>query len=116
MPSLKDKVVVLVDDGIAGGVTTITAIRSLRERAGSEMARLIVAVPITSSKARDRVMAMENLRAEDFCSAVVATPPPGSFWDIEDYYAPGGFSDVNDEEVINIIKLESTLASSPAPR
>jgi predicted phosphoribosyltransferase len=45
MPDLKDKVVVLVDDGLASGFTMLAAARSVRERAPK---KIIVAVPTAS--------------------------------------------------------------------
>ena len=43
---LKDRVVILVDDGIATGSTLLAAIRLLRER---HPARIVVAVPVINS-------------------------------------------------------------------
>jgi putative phosphoribosyl transferase len=45
LPQVKDKVVVLVDDGLASGFTMLAALRSVKER---EPKKIIVAVPTAS--------------------------------------------------------------------
>lgn len=104
---LKDRVVIIIDDGIAGGVTSIAAIKSVRELAGGLMTRIIVAVPVAFSKAKTHVMEMGELNKEDFCIPVIAELPPGRYGDIEDYYHPGGFAEVSDAQVIEIMTRPS---------
>jgi predicted phosphoribosyltransferase len=45
MPDLKDKVVVLVDDGLASGFTMLAAARSVKQKASK---KVIIAVPTAS--------------------------------------------------------------------
>lgn len=101
--SLKNRVIVIVDDGIAGGVTMMAAIQSIRELASNEMARIIIAVPVTTPRAKDRIIHLEKCDKEDFCIHTIARVPRGRCWDIEDYYHPGGFPEVTHEDVLRIM-------------
>ncbi|MFQ6095737.1 MAG: phosphoribosyltransferase, partial [Candidatus Bathyarchaeia archaeon] len=54
MPDLRDKVVILVDDGLASGFTMLAALRSVRKRTPE---KIVVAVPTASLTAIDLVSA-----------------------------------------------------------
>ncbi len=93
---LRDRVVILVDDGIATGATVRTAVELVRQRGAR---RIVVAAPVASPHA------VADLRgvADD---VVVVTAPPG-FRSVGEYYR--NFRQVPDAEVVG------ALASAPAP-
>lgn len=88
---LKNKIVVVVDDGIATGSTMLAALRAVRQM---EPARVILAIPIG---ARD---AVERLARE--CDQVVALETPEPFWAVGRYYAR--FEQTSDEQVIALLE------------
>lgn len=80
------KTAILIDDGLATGTTTITAVRHVRSLAPS---KIIVAAPVGSSEACERVRA----EADDLvCLAV-----PERFYAVGEWYRE--FSEVSDESV-----------------
>ena len=85
---LKDRVTLLVDDGIATGATMRAAIASAR-RHGAQ--RIIVAAPVMP---RDTFYEMEDLADE-----VVCVSTPDIFWGIGGFYR--SFDQATDEEVIS---------------
>jgi putative phosphoribosyl transferase len=91
LPELRDRIVILVDDGIATGGTMRAAIRAVRKR---HPARLVVAIPVA---APDVVAALRREVDE-----VVCLHQP------EDLYAIGlwyeDFRQVHDEEVVRILE------------
>lgn len=101
---VRDRVVILVDDGLATGVTTRAAVRALRKMAPRE---IVLAVPVT---ARDTARA---LRAE--VDEVVYLEAP------EDFYAVGqcyeDFRQTSDAEVIELLaRAERERAAPVSPR
>lgn len=90
-PALKDKTVILVDDGMATGYTMQAAISEVsKQRPG----QIIVAVPVASSDAVDLVMDMAYevvtvARTEEFLGAV------GSHYDT--------FPQLSDKDVTNLL-------------
>lgn len=89
--NLKDKIAVIVDDGIATGLTMRAAIRYAR-KIGAQ--KVVVATPMASQgiineikKEADEVRVLET---------------PSFFWAIGQFYE--NFPQVEDEEVINILK------------
>jgi putative phosphoribosyl transferase len=85
LPPLRGRDVVLVDDGLATGVTADAALRSIRR---AEPSRLVLAVPVG---ARESIERLEPL-AEVVCLAVPAHFRAVGLWYDE-------FSQVNDDEV-----------------
>lgn len=92
MPTVADRTVILVDDGIATGATffaSVEAIRHLKPR------RLIGAIPIgpadTIANARKRVDEL----------VVLATPVP--FWAVGNHYVD--FTQVEDRDVVEYLNL-----------
>jgi|ERR1035441_4316192 predicted phosphoribosyltransferase len=94
MPDLKDKVVVLVDDGLASGFTMLAAARSVRERAPK---KIIVAVPTAS------LGAIELLTSE-VDEIVCLNIRSGTSFAVANAYV--NWYDLTDEEVLKIL-LES---------
>lgn len=88
---LTDKVVVLVDDGLATGYTARVAIDAIKKE---HPARLIVAVPVAP---RDTCDALATKADEVVCLAM-----PDIFYAVGQSYID--FSQTTDEEVVEIMK------------
>ena len=88
--ALKNKIVILVDDGIATGATTIAALRALKHQ---KPARIILAVPVAP------LQVLPQLRAE--CDELVLLDAPEPFIAVGYFYED--FEQVTDEEVIKIL-------------
>ncbi len=90
-------VVVVVDDGLATGASMEAACRALAARGA---ARLVVAVPVASREACDRLRAVAH--------EVVAVATPTPFWAVGAWYAD--FEQTTDEEVIAALAAASGSA------
>lgn len=88
---IKDKIVILVDDGIATGLTMKAAIRYVKKLGGRN---IIVASPA----AAEEVIAEIKKEADE----VRVLNTPEFFWAIGQFYE--NFLQVEDEEVINILR------------
>ncbi len=91
LPGLAGRDVVLVDDGLATGITARAALRALR-RAGPR--KLVLAVPVAATETADRLRA----DAEDVVCAVSAPQlgAVGQFYD--------DFAATADDEVLRLLK------------
>jgi putative phosphoribosyl transferase len=97
-PAVADRIIILVDDGLATGATMEAAILALRER---KPARIIVAVPVGAPDTCARIGTMAD--------EVVAVSMPEQFLAVGQWYED--FDQTTDEEVI------ATLArGGAAPR
>jgi predicted phosphoribosyltransferase len=85
-PSLAGQTVILADDGVATGATTLAALRALRQQTP---AQLILAVPVGPPETMDR------LRQEVDQVVCLATPEP--FWAVGRFYLV--FDQTSDQEV-----------------
>lgn len=94
-PDLKDRIVIVVDDGIATGATTRAALRAVRKQ---KPRRLIMAVPVAPTSTLD------ELRAET--DDIVCLEDYEPFGAVGAYYAD--FGQTSDQEVADL------LAGSPA--
>lgn len=92
-PDLKDKVVILVDDGVATGATTLATIRAVRTQ---EPAQLILAVPVGP---RDTI---EGLRRE--VDQLFCLHAPEIFWAVGAFY--NIFDQTSDEEVKALLQRD----------
>jgi putative phosphoribosyl transferase len=90
VPSLKDKAVIVVDDGLATGSTMHAAVLSLRE---AQARRIVVAVPVGPAPACDML--------RDIADEVVCAHMPEPFYGVSEWYKD--FSQVSDEEVMEIL-------------
>jgi putative phosphoribosyl transferase len=90
-PSLKGKVVVIVDDGIATGNTVLAALRSVKMQGPKSV---IVAVPVGPA---ETIAKLTNEADEVVC---LETPEP--FFAIGQFYSE--FPQVEDDEVRQILK------------
>ncbi len=91
LKDVRDKIVILVDDGIAMGSTMIAAISMLRKL---HPKKIVVAVPTASPRV------VEYLRS--IADDVVALYTPEPFYAVADAYA--NWYDVSDEEVLEILR------------
>jgi putative phosphoribosyl transferase len=95
--NIKDRSVVLVDDGIATGATVIAAARWIRKQ---QPRQLIIAAPVAQPQAADL------LKRE--ADAVEIISSPSNFGSVNQFYQ--NFDQVTDERVIEILKNRSLLS------
>ena len=89
--NLKDKIVILVDDGVATGLTLKAAIKSVRQK---KPKKIVVAVPVGASDS------IEEIKKE--VDEVVCLYTPLFFGAVGQFYEE--FGQTEDEEVIEIMK------------
>src|SRR6267154_1745695 len=89
-PELRDKIVMLVDDGLATGATMRAAVKALRQ---SGAAKVVVAVPVGPP---DTCLELEQLADETTC---LSTPP--FFQAVGQYYED--FSQTSDADVRELL-------------
>jgi putative phosphoribosyl transferase len=89
-PELRDRVVVLVDDGLATGATMHAAVKALRQR---DVAKIVVAVPVGPP---DTCREFEDEADETICASA-----PEFFQAVGQYYED--FSQTSDEEVRDLL-------------
>lgn len=89
--NLKDKTVILVDDGIATGHTMLAALMTAKEEGAKEV---IIATP---------VLPLENVsEVTSWCDRLVYLAAPADFFAISQFY--DHFTQNSDEEVISLLK------------
>ena len=98
---VREKSVILVDDGIATGATIRAAIASLRQRGAR---RIVVASPVAPESV---VISLRNVAEE-----VVCVLKPRDFGGVGWWYED--FSQTSDEEVRQILNLDSEPQSVPS--
>lgn len=91
-PSLKDKIAILVDDGLASGYTMLAAVRFIKRKAPQ---KIIIAVPTASERTVELILPEID---ELICPNVRS----GIFFAVADAYR--NWYDLTDEEVISIIR------------
>lgn len=96
------RTVVLVDDGLATGLTAVAAARAVRGRGAG---RVIAAMPVCSGGARDRL-------AEDFDDILCVETPP-YFGSVGSWYQD--FGQTSDEEVVGILAEAGRNAGASHP-
>lgn len=94
--NLKDKTVIIVDDGIATGSTILATIDVIRK---SDPREIIVAVPVAPPSAVDK---FTNAVDEFICLLI-----PDDFMGVGQFYE--NFSQVSDEEAIQILSEANKL-------
>ena len=94
--AVRDRTVIVVDDGIATGGTVRAALQGLSKAGASHT---ILAVPVAAADTLD------SLRAE--CDEIVCLATPEPFYAVGPYY--GDFTQTSDEEVVELMaKARST--------
>ena len=93
--TIKDKTIVLVDDGAATGSTIIATVSSLRKSYSPK--RIIVAISI-SPKSTVELLRRENIDHVE----VITTPADNNFRSIEQFYQ--NFAQVNNDQILDIIR------------
>jgi putative phosphoribosyl transferase len=88
---LRDRTVVLVDDGIATGSTTLAALRHVRRR---RPAKLVLAIPVAS---RNGIHLLRPEADEVVCVAI-----PDRFFSVGEWYRE--FPQLDDEEVRHLLQ------------
>jgi putative phosphoribosyl transferase len=96
-PDLKGKVIILADDGVATGATTLATIRAIKSQ---EPAELILAVPVGP---RDSI---ETLRPE--VDRLVCLHAPEIFWAVGAFY--NVFDQTTDAEVKALMETHQASA------
>ncbi len=89
--AIKGRIVILVDDGLATGASMLAAVRAVEAK---EPKRVIVAVPVASSKA------CEELR--QYVDEVVCLQTPAPFYSVGNWYED--FSQTSDTEVQELLQ------------
>ncbi|MGB7217639.1 MAG: erythromycin esterase family protein [Vicinamibacterales bacterium] len=102
-PNVRDRTVIVIDDGLATGSTMHAAILALRQQAP---ARIVVAVPVG---ARDTCDALGRL-----ADAVVCLSTPEDFRAVGLWYEE--FDQTSDEEVARLLTAASHGPPEPSPR
>jgi len=96
MPDLKDKSVILVDDGLATGATARAAIRLLRQ---IRPLKVILAIPVC---APDTAASLGREVDELICLSL-----PTHFGGVGAWYQD--FQQTSDEEVVELLRLTSKV-------
>ncbi|HEY9756427.1 MAG TPA: phosphoribosyltransferase family protein [Oculatellaceae cyanobacterium] len=94
--SLQNKLVIVVDDGIATGMTAMAALESARHRGATTT---ILAVPVISPSS------YYELRSH--CNDILALSVPAQFMAVGQYYS--SFAQTTNEEVVNALREGKTF-------
>lgn len=89
-PQLKDKTVILVDDGLATGATMLAAVLALREH---QPAKIVVAVPTASPET--------CAEFENYVDEIVCASTPDPFYSVGSWYRD--FAQTTDDEVRELL-------------
>ncbi|MBS1989949.1 MAG: phosphoribosyltransferase [Cyanobacteria bacterium SZAS LIN-2] len=89
--SFDGKTVVVVDDGIATGMTAFAALKTVRKRGAG---RIIMAVPVMSAQSYREL--------NSYCDGVVALSAPPDFQAVGQHYVD--FAQTSDEEVVRDLR------------
>ena len=91
-PRLTGKTAIIVDDGLASGITMAVAVESVRHRRPTE---IIVAVPVSSTRGYERVARL----ADKVVTCAIATMPK---YYLADFYR--NWRDIGDDEVVHTLE------------
>jgi len=97
----KDRIAIVVDDGLATGETMLAALHAVRAR---EPRRLICAVPLAAADALDKV--------RPHADEVICLQTPGFFYAVGQFYR--NFRQVDDDEVVALLREAATSRARPA--
>lgn len=91
---VQNKIVVLIDDGVATGSTVLASLRALRKQ---QPAKLILAIPVGPAETIHR-LARE-------CDQLIVLDTPEPFWAVGRFYLQ--FGQTSDEEVIALLEAQN---------
>ncbi len=97
-PILAGRDVVLVDDGLATGVTMRAALRDVAQRGPGPPARVVVAVPVGSADSLAALAELGRAASSGESFTVVCPLVPATFRAVSTFYAD--FRQVDDDEVL----------------
>jgi predicted phosphoribosyltransferase len=100
-PELRDRIVILIDDGLATGATMRAAVKALRQRG---VGKIVVAVPVGPP---DTCREFEEDADEVVCGIA-----PEFFQAVGQYYED--FSQTSDEEVRELLARAASTAADPS--
>lgn len=103
---LKDKTIILVDDGAATGATIIAAARWIK-KLENKPKRLIIAIPVAPKST------VNLLKKECNAEVEVVISPSSTFHSVEQYHQ--NFQQIPDEQVIRIMKDRNISPSYSTP-
>ena len=90
--SLKNKTLIIVDDGIATGNTMLSIIMMLQDE---HPQKVVVAIPVAP------ISSIRNLKASEFVDEVICPLTPPDFYAVGQFYEE--FGQVDDKEVIEYL-------------
>lgn len=96
--SFKDKLVVVVDDGIATGMTAMAAAETARRRGA---VATIIAAPVMSAESYRQVRV--------YCDEVIAVSVPKNFMSVGQHYFD--FSQTSNDEVVSALKASTQFGA-----
>jgi predicted phosphoribosyltransferase len=96
----KDRIAIVVDDGLATGATMLAALHAARAKAP---ARLVCAVPVAAPDSLELV--------RPHCDEVVCLEAPPEFYAVGQFYRE--FAQVEDEEVVALLARPPKPAGTP---
>jgi predicted phosphoribosyltransferase len=97
----RDRIAIVVDDGLATGETMLAALHAVRAR---EPRRLICAVPVAAADALDKIRPHSD--------EVICLQTPGFFYAVGQFYR--NFRQVGDEEVVALLRDAAASRVPPA--
>lgn len=95
-PNVENKIVIIVDDGIATGATMIAAIASIRKK---KPLKIIVAIPVAPPESLEKI--------KKYADEIVCLYTPEPFFAIGQFYEK--FEQLEDEEVINLLNKSQRI-------
>jgi predicted phosphoribosyltransferase len=97
--NLKDKIVIIVDDGIATGNTLLSTVKMLRNQ---NPAKIVIAAPVASRSSVEKISKLVD--------EMVVPLIPKEFYGVGGFYK--NFDQVSDEEVLMYLsKLNNSTAA-----
>ena len=98
---LKDKILIIVDDGIATGNTMLSIIKMLHDE---KPKKIVVAIPVAPPDS------IKNLQASSFIDEVICPLVPDYFRAVGQFYQ--NFDQVDDKEVNKLLKKATKISAS----
>jgi len=102
---LKDKIIIVVDDGVATGSTLISSIELIHQQHPSQ---IIVALPVAAPSALEKIEKLPSV------STAICLLTPKNFRAVGQFYKE--FDQVSDKEVIHLFREASNISNiAPEP-